>query len=97
MEWVVLVLFALAAAALIALPAASRTAIDGEQSTLRDEHARLLRQLAELDADAAAGRISPDDRTAARAEIGPRLRAVTQQLRERGELPPQEREPAAPA
>jgi hypothetical protein len=54
------------------------------QQALEAERSRLLEELRELDDDAAAGRISRDDRQAGRRGIAPRLRAVTEALRARG-------------
>jgi len=93
MEWVVLVVLALIAAALIALPrrgahdaAADDAAADAEleSSALIDERRLLLAELRELDEDAAAGRISAEDRQAGRRALAPRLRAVTELLRGAG-------------
>jgi hypothetical protein len=52
---------------------------------LRLERAGLLDLLRELDEDAAAGRISPDDRLDGRRALGPRLREVTEALQQLGE------------
>ncbi len=88
MEWVVLVVLALIAAALIALPrrGAHDAAADAEleSSALIDERRLLLAELRELDEDAAAGRISAEDRQAGRRALAPRLRAVTELLRGAG-------------
>ncbi len=88
MEWGVVRLFALAAAAMIALPR-SRGADAGPPDTeaLREERTLLLAELRELDDDRATGRISPADRVDGRRALGPRLRAVTEALREQGEAP----------
>ena len=85
MEWAVLALFVLAAAALIGLPlraAVSSTLLDLSVEALREERERLLAELRELDADAASGRASAEDREAGRRALAPRLRAVTSALRD---------------
>jgi hypothetical protein len=88
MEWLVLVVLALLAAGLIALP--RRSAGDGaveaklEQAALIEERRLLLAELRELDEDAAAGRISSDDRVAGRRALAPRLREVTEALQRAG-------------
>ena len=46
----------------------------------------ILDQLREIEEDALAGRISADDRLEARRALGGRLRAVTDALRDLGEL-----------
>ncbi len=88
MEWGVVLLFALAAAAMIALPR-SRGADAGPPDTeaLREERTLLLAELRELDDDRATGRISPADRVDGRRALGPRLRAVTEALREQSDGP----------
>lgn len=87
MEWAVLVGLALLAAALVGLPrgeAATPRAAAEAEATLREERRRLLDELAEIDDDAVAGRISAEDRAAARRAIAPRLRAATEALQARG-------------
>jgi hypothetical protein len=88
MEWLVLVLLALLAAVLIALPrhAANNDAGDAEldQAALVEERRLLLAELRELDEDAAAGRISGEDRLAGRRALAPRLREVTELLQRAG-------------
>lgn len=88
MEWLVLVVLALLAAALIALPhrgGRDRVAEAGlEHTALLEERRLLLSELRELDEDAAAGRISSDDRLAGRRALAPRLRAVTETLQRDG-------------
>jgi cytochrome c-type biogenesis protein CcmH/NrfG len=88
MEWGVLVGFALLAVLLIVGPplaARDEATADAErEETLQLQRRSLLDELVELDEDAAAGRISPEDRVLARRAIAPRLRAVTEALRERG-------------
>ena len=85
MEWAVLALFALAASAFIALPRRSDIAADHsteEAIELAGERDSLLLALRELDEDAAAGRISATDRIEGRRALGPRLREVTEALRD---------------
>jgi hypothetical protein len=88
MEWLVLVVLVLLAALLIALP--RRTGSDAgadaerEQAALIEERRLLLAELRELDEDAAAGRISGEDRLAGRRALAPRLRAVTEILQASG-------------
>jgi hypothetical protein len=85
-EWLVLLLVAVAAAAYIALPRrAPADAPDNEAEQLRAERTTLLALLREFDDDAAAGRISAQDRAAGRRELAPRLRAVTERLAALGE------------
>lgn len=89
MEWAVVLLFSLVAAAMIALPR-SRATDDGPPDTeaLREERTLLLTELRELDDDRATGRISAADRVEGRRALGPRLRAVTEALREQGDGTP---------
>lgn len=84
MEFAVLLLFTLLAAALVALPGGGDPiAAEAERiRLLRAERETLLTELRELDEDAAAGRISAADRAAGRRELAPRLRAVTEALDE---------------
>jgi hypothetical protein len=88
MEWLVVVALALLAAVLIALPLrASRPSEAGaalEEDALIEERRVLLSELRELDEDAAAGRISSDDRLAGRRALAPRLREVTEALQRAG-------------
>lgn len=84
MEWAVLALFALGASAFIAWPRQSddlAAPSDGEAGELVGERDTLLLALRELDDDAAAGRISAEDRVEGRRALGPRLREVTEALR----------------
>ena len=85
MEWVVLMLLAGGAALLIALPRHHDRVAAAEE--LHAERAHLLAELRELDDDLEAGRISTDDRLNGRRALAPRLRAVTEALRESGEEP----------
>ncbi|MCY4455006.1 MAG: hypothetical protein OXC56_01705 [Chloroflexi bacterium] len=87
MEWLVLVLFAALAAAVIALPLlrgrdVALESVDGAE--LVEERRTLLAELRELDDDAASGRISADERRDGRRALAPRLRAVTEALRDVG-------------
>ena len=89
MEWLVLVLFAALAALLIGLPLRRTTAAAVAESpalgALREERARLLSDLRELDDDAASGRISAAERLSGRRALAPRLRALTEALRAEGD------------
>lgn len=85
MEWLVLVLFAGLAAAVIGAPVLGGrgAALDGgDGSELVEERRTLLAELRELDDDAASGRISADERRDGRRALAPRLRAVTEALRD---------------
>ena len=85
MEWAVLLLFALAAAAWIGrglLPA--RSGAEPVEALLASRAALLL-ELRELDEDEAASRISAADRLAGRRALAPDLRSVTEALRESAE------------
>ena len=87
MEWLVLVLFAGLAAAVIGGPLlrGREAAPDGgDEAPLVEERRTLLAELRELDDDAASGRISPDERRDGRRALAPRLRAVTEALRDAG-------------
>ena len=88
MEWLVLVVLVLLAAAFIALPhrASGDRQAEAEltQAALIEERRLLLSELRELDEDAAAGRISSEDRLAGRRALAPRLRAVTEELQGAG-------------
>ena len=89
MEWLVLVLFAALAALLIGAPL-RRAAVTPAADTpgaeaLREERARLLADLRELDDDAASGRISAAERLSGRRALAPRLRALTEALRAEGD------------
>ena len=89
MEWLVLVLFAALAALLIGFPLRrSPAGPDAEPTSLqalREERARLLSELRELDDDAASGRISAAERFSGRRALGPRLRELTETLRAEGD------------
>jgi cytochrome c-type biogenesis protein CcmH/NrfG len=87
MEWLVLALLAVLAAAVIGAPLwhpDRATAEPGGADELVEEHRRLLAELRELDDDAAGGRVSAAERQAGRRALAPRLRAVTEALREAG-------------
>ncbi len=90
MEWAILLGLALIAAVLVVLPARSAVAravdapANDEVTRLAAERDRLLAELREFDDDAAAGRISADDRSAGRRALAPGLRAVTEALRALG-------------
>ena len=85
MEWLVLALFAAAAAVPIGLPLRRGAPAPPPPSGggPREERARLLAELRELDDDAASGRISADERLSGRRALAPRLRAATEALRDR--------------
>ena len=90
MEWLVLLLFAVVAAALIGLPlwlGPLTAAHVPSPGVLREERRRLLADLYELDDDAASGRVSVGERLAGRSALAPRLRAVTEALRDAGDDP----------
>jgi len=86
MEWLVLFVVAAAVAAFIAWPRAGDTVISARPDIdeLLAQRETLLLELREIDEDTLAGRISDDDRLSARRELGPRLRRVTEALREYG-------------
>ena len=89
MEWLVLVLFAALAAAVVGAPLWSsgrgaRAASEAGATDLVEEHGRLLAELRELDEDEASGRISAAERQSGRRALAPRLRAVTEALRGAG-------------
>ena len=83
MEWLVLVVVATLTALFVAWP--RRRDADASSATaseLRAERNAILDELREVDEDALAGRITPDDRAEARSALGPRLREVTEGLRD---------------
>lgn len=85
-EWGILIAMAVLAAAFIAWPRRADTTSYPDASELHAERATLLQELREIEEDLAAGRITTDDRAEARRALGPRLRAVTEALRDLGEL-----------
>ena len=90
MEWAMLLLFAVLAVVLVALPGASP--LDGfgrvpDASALWEQQRLLLAELRDLDEDAEAGRISVSDRREGRRALAPRLRAAAEALREVEERP----------
>lgn len=95
MEWLVLAALGALACALVAwLPlAAPQATTDDALSGLERERAALLAELAELDDDAAASRITADDRLAGRRALAPRLRVVVEALRDARAAAPSERSP----
>ncbi len=87
MEWGILILFAILAAALVATGPLEFNAVGADPGALHEARERLLRELRDLDEDAAAGRISAAERQEGRLAIAPQLRLVTEQLRSAGETP----------
>jgi hypothetical protein len=85
MEFVVLALFAALAAVFIGLPRRANASPMIGSDELRERRERLLQELRDLDADASEGRISGDDRLEGRRAVAPELRAVTEELRARGD------------
>ncbi len=82
MEWVLLLVVAVATALYIGWPHPDLDEPeDDETATLRDRRAVLLTELRDFDADLANGRISEDDRRAGRRALAPELRDVTERLR----------------
>jgi len=85
-EWTVIVLFAVVAAIAIGLARERRDdAVAPDLELLREQRGTLLDELRDFDEDANAGRISPEDRLAGRRALAPRLRAVTEALRDAGD------------
>ena len=84
-EWLVILLFAAVAAVAIGLAREAADDPTPDLDLLREQRRTLLDELRDLDEDAEAGRISPDDRVAGRRALAPRLRAVTDALRESGD------------
>ena len=88
MEWFVLVVFSSTAALLIGLPLwreQSAALITPTTTALQEQREVLLLELSELDEDLASGRISADERLAARRALAPRLRTITEELRATGD------------
>lgn len=93
MEWIIFAALTVCACALVAwLPLAAPPSPESDaRAALERDHAALLAELAELDDDAATGRITADDRQAGRRAIAPRLRAVAASLRDARGAAPSER------
>lgn len=88
MEWAILVLLAVGAAAFVAAPwrrGSTITDVQAAIEALHEERELIHEELRELDDDAAAGRISSEDRRQGRRALAPRLRAVTEALQHAGE------------
>jgi hypothetical protein len=84
-EWAVIAMFAVIAAVAIGLARERDDEAAPDLELLREQRRTLLDELRDLDEDSAAGRISPEDRLAGRRALAPRLRAVTEALREAGD------------
>jgi hypothetical protein len=84
-EFAVLALFAALAAAYVGVPRAERAPSMAGSDEFHERRERLLQELRDLDGDAREGRISADDRLEGRRAVAPELRAVTEELRSRGE------------
>ena len=88
MEWLILLVVAIATALYIGWPHADLDEPDDEAIVmLRDRRTLLLAELRDFDTDLANGRISPDDRRDGRRALAPELRDVTERLRALGEAP----------
>ena len=86
MEWLVLLSVASLTAIYICWPHSPLPLESAsEVERLRDQRNDLLEDLTEINADYAMGRISNDERTTGRQVIAPKLRAVTERLRDLGE------------
>lgn len=90
MAWLVFALLAGVVALYIALPRRDEgreeaIATAANRDELRAQRDTLLAGLRDLDEDAAAGRITAEDRRRARRALGPPLRATIERLREQGE------------
>ena len=94
MEWAVIATFALVAAVAIGLARETNDEVAPDLELLREQRRTLLDELRDLDEDAEAGRISAEDRQSGRRELAPRLRNVTEALRQAGE---ERRDVVAPA
>lgn len=84
MEWALFAAVLLAATAYIALPRREDETLRDREAAIAELHAArvaILAALRELDEDAAAGRIAPEDRAAGRGALGPALREATEALR----------------
>ena len=81
-----MVVFAVVAATAIGLAREHREDdVAPDLELLREQRQTLLDELRDFDEDAEAGRISAEDRLAGRRALAPRLRAVTEALREAGD------------
>jgi hypothetical protein len=87
MEFVVLAAFAALAALFVGVPRRAEAPGVEADDELRERRTRLLRELRDLDDDANEGRISAGDRAEGRRALAPELRAVTEELRARGDEP----------
>jgi hypothetical protein len=99
-EWVLLAAIVLVTAAFVAHAARSPGAELAEPETASEAiEARhlLLAELEEVDAELAAGRLTAEERRERRRALAPRLRAVTEELREGGWLVRSEAGPAVDA
>ncbi|MDO9445714.1 MAG: hypothetical protein Q7K37_10410 [Dehalococcoidia bacterium] len=87
MEWLVLAVVAALAALFVAWPRPGDRApeVGDAAADLLARRDSLLVELREIDDDFATGRITEGDRAQARRALGPRLRAVTEALRDLGE------------
>lgn len=87
MEWLVLAAVAALAALFVAWPRAGDAAPEAGDAAadLLARRDSLLAELREIDDDLATGRITEADRADARRALGPRLRVVTDALRDLGE------------
>jgi hypothetical protein len=87
MEWLVVAAVAALAALFVAWPRPGDAAPEpGDAAAdLLARRDSLLAELREIDDDFATGRITEADRAGARSALGPRLRVVTDALRDLGE------------
>ena len=85
MEWLTLAVVAAVAALLVGLPWTRPVEEPTASAAFEERRAMLLADLQELDLDLAEGRISAEDRLEGRRALAPELRAVTEQLRARGQ------------
>jgi len=100
MEWVLFAAIVLVTAAFVAHGARSPRDELAEPETASEaieERHLLLAELDEVDAELAAGRLTAEERRERRRALGPRLRAVTEELREGGWLPQGDAGPAVGA
>lgn len=87
MEWLVLAAVAVLAALFVAWPRPGDAAPEAGDAAadLLARRDSLLAELREIDDDLATGRVTEADRADARRALGPRLRVVTDALRDLGE------------